>query len=60
MDSSVKNSFSYCYTHLIGCKVSIFAFYDKKNVKPFACFKKTIYLCIAFEQETSCEALERW
>ena len=53
MDSSVKNSFSYCYTHLIGCKVSIFAFYGKKNVKPFACFKKTIYLCIAFEQETS-------
>lgn len=25
----------------------------KKNEESFACFKKTIYLCIAFKQETS-------
>ena len=40
MDSSVKNSFSYCYTHLIGCKVSIFAFYGKKKRQTICMFQK--------------------
>ena len=41
-------------------KINFFALFLKKNGKRLACFKKYLYLCIAFEKEHLHKALERW
>ena len=41
-------------------KINFFALFLKKNGKRLACFKKYLYLCIAFEKERLHKALERW
>ena len=41
-------------------KINFFAFFLKKNEEKLVCFKKYLYLCIAFEKEHLHKALERW